>query len=91
MTGMSSDQAAHMIVHTGDMWHGLDPGPDPPRHVHAFIEITPFDLVKYEVDKDSGYLRVDRSQRTSSLPPASAEMHFRQVTPSKTEAEGKNQ
>jgi len=51
-------------------WHGLDPGPDPPHRVHAFIEITPFDLVKYEVDKDSGYLRVDRSQRTSSLPPA---------------------
>ena len=51
-------------------WHGLDPGPDPPQRVHAFIEITPFDLVKYEVDKDTGYLRVDRSQRTSSLPPA---------------------
>ncbi len=51
-------------------WHGLDPGPDPPSALHAFIEITPFDLVKYEVDKASGYLRVDRSQRTSSLPPA---------------------
>jgi inorganic pyrophosphatase len=38
--------------------------------VHAFIEITPFDLVKYEIDKDSGYLKVDRPQRTSSLPPA---------------------
>ncbi len=36
----------------------------------AFVEITPFDLVKYEVDKASGYLRVDRAQRTSSLPPA---------------------
>jgi inorganic pyrophosphatase len=36
----------------------------------VFIEITPFDLVKYEVDKTSGYLRVDRAQRTSSLPPA---------------------
>jgi inorganic pyrophosphatase len=51
-------------------WHGLSPGPNPPTEVHAFIEITPFDLVKYEVDKISGYLRVDRSQRTSSLPPA---------------------
>jgi inorganic pyrophosphatase len=38
--------------------------------VNAYIEITPFDLVKYEVDKLSGYLRVDRAQRTSSLPPA---------------------
>jgi inorganic pyrophosphatase len=38
--------------------------------LNAFIEITPFDLVKYEVDKASGYLHVDRPQRTSSQPPA---------------------
>ena len=50
-------------------WHGLSPGPAPPRVVHAYIEICPFDLVKYEVDKVSGYLRVDRPQRTSSQPP----------------------
>ncbi|RIL06094.1 MAG: inorganic pyrophosphatase [Proteobacteria bacterium] len=50
-------------------WHGLDPGPEPPWRVHAYVEITPFDLVKYEVDKPSGYLRVDRPQRTSALPP----------------------
>jgi inorganic pyrophosphatase len=37
--------------------------------VHAYIEITPFDLVKYEIDKTTGYLRVDRPQRTSSQPP----------------------
>ena len=51
-------------------WHGLSPGPEPPRVVHAYIEITPFDLVKYEVDKETGYLRVDRPQRTSAQPPA---------------------
>jgi inorganic pyrophosphatase len=50
-------------------WHGVNVGPDPPRIVHAYIEITPFDLVKYEVDKKTGYLGVDRPQRTSSLPP----------------------
>jgi inorganic pyrophosphatase len=38
--------------------------------VHAYIEITPFDLMKYEIDKTTGYLRVDRPQRTSSQPPA---------------------
>ncbi len=48
----------------------MSPGPNPPGELHAYIEITPFDLVKYEVDKSSGYLRVDRAQRTSSLPPA---------------------
>jgi len=51
-------------------WHGLDVGPEPPRRLNAYIEITPFDLVKYEVDKATGYLRVDRPQRTSSQPPA---------------------
>ncbi len=50
-------------------WHGLEIGPDPPNVVHAFIEITPQDLIKYEVDKTTGYLYVDRPQRTSSLSP----------------------
>ena len=50
-------------------WHGLDLGPNPPTVVQAFIESTPFDYVKYEVDKKSGFLRVDRPHRTSSLPP----------------------
>lgn len=50
-------------------WHGLSPGAEPPTRLNAFIEITPFDTVKYEIDKESGYLRVDRPQRTSSLPP----------------------
>ena len=51
-------------------WHGLEVGPDPPGHVNAFIEITPFDLMKYEVDKVSGYLHVDRPQRFSAQHPA---------------------
>ena len=51
-------------------WHGLETGPDAPNVVHAYIEITPFDLVKYEIDKTTGYLRVDRPQRSSSQPPA---------------------
>ena len=50
-------------------WHGLSVGPEPPKLVNMFVEITPFDVVKYEVDKTSGYLKVDRPQRTSSLPP----------------------
>lgn len=50
-------------------WHGLEVGPRPPEIVNAYIEITSFDLVKYEVDKATGYLRVDRPQRSSSQPP----------------------
>ena len=51
-------------------WHGLSYGEGAPGEVTVYIEITPFDLVKYEVDKATGYLRVDRPQRTSSQPPA---------------------
>jgi inorganic pyrophosphatase len=50
-------------------WHGLSVGPDVPHIVHAYIEISPFDLVKYEIDKTTGYIRVDRPQLTSSQPP----------------------
>jgi inorganic pyrophosphatase len=50
-------------------WHGLDVGPEPPSLLNAYIEITPFDLMKYEVDKVSGYLRVDRPQRSSAQHP----------------------
>ncbi|VAV98603.1 Inorganic pyrophosphatase [hydrothermal vent metagenome] len=50
-------------------WHGLSAGDDAPRCVNAFIEITPFDVVKYEVDKETGYLKVDRPQQGSSSPP----------------------
>lgn len=50
-------------------WHGLEVGPEPPSIVHAYIELTPFDRVKYELDKKTGYLRVDRPNRTSAFPP----------------------
>lgn len=51
-------------------WHGLDVGDDPPSIVNAFIEVTSFDAIKYEVDKQTGYMRVDRPQRSSSMPPS---------------------
>ena len=51
-------------------WHGLDVGQNPPESLNAYIEITPFDTMKYEVDKVSGYLRVDRPQRSSAQHPA---------------------
>jgi inorganic pyrophosphatase len=50
-------------------WHGVVPGPEAPAIVHAYIEIVPTDAVKYELDKPSGHLRVDRPQRFSSMCP----------------------
>src|SRR5215212_1145227 len=50
-------------------WHGITPGEDAPGMVNAYVEIVPTDAVKYELDKASGHLRVDRPQRFSSFPP----------------------
>lgn len=50
-------------------WHGLELGEQAPQVVNAYIEITPFDTMKYEVDKATGYLRLDRPQRGSAQPP----------------------
>ena len=49
-------------------WHGIDPG-DPAGVMTAYIEIVPTDAVKYELDKQSGALRIDRPHRSSSLAP----------------------
>jgi len=50
-------------------WHGLEIGENAPDIVNAYIEMTPFDAIKYEVDKITGYTRVDRPQLTSSTTP----------------------
>lgn len=51
-------------------WHGVEIGGQAPEIVTAFIEIVPGDTVKYEIDKETGYLKVDRPQRYSNSPPA---------------------
>ena len=51
-------------------WHGVPVGAEPPDRVTAYIEITPFSPVKYEVDKATGYLKVDRPQLSNALPPS---------------------
>jgi inorganic pyrophosphatase len=47
-------------------WHGVAIGPDAPRQVTVYVEIVPSDTVKYELDKDSGLLKVDRPQLYSN-------------------------
>lgn len=57
-------------VHKSHPWHGIPIGVDAPNIVTAFIEIVPTDTVKYEIDKESGYLKIDRPQKFSNLIPA---------------------
>ncbi len=51
-------------------WHGIDIGDKSPEIVTCFIEVVPTDTVKYEVDKVSGYLKLDRPQKYSNVVPA---------------------
>lgn len=51
-------------------WHGIEIGSDAPETVTVFIEIVPSDTVKYEVDKETGYLKIDRPQQYSNVVPA---------------------
>ena len=51
-------------------WHGISIGEDSPNVVASFIEVIPSDTVKYEIDKKSGYLMIDRPQKFSNIVPA---------------------
>lgn len=51
-------------------WHGVSIGENAPEIVTVFIEIVPRDTVKYEIDKESGYLKIDRPQQYSNVVPA---------------------
>ncbi len=58
-----------MHKHKAHPWHGIELGENAPEEATAFIEIVPTDTVKYEVDKKSGYLSVDRPQQFSNIVP----------------------
>lgn len=58
------------ILFQAHPWHGVEPGKDAPNLLNAYIELVPTDTVKYELDKPSGHLRVDRPQLFSSLCPS---------------------
>jgi inorganic pyrophosphatase len=51
-------------------WHGVDIGDESPQIITSFIEMVPTDTVKYEVDKETGYLKIDRPQKYSNVIPA---------------------
>lgn len=51
-------------------WHGVQIGEDAPDQVRAYIEINPNDQIKYEIDKPSGHIIIDRPQKYSNIVPA---------------------
>lgn len=70
---MPNDEAAlhdlFKLLFQAHPWHGVSSGDNAPAELTAYIEIVPTDPVKYELDKGSGHLRVDRPQRFSSMCP----------------------
>lgn len=58
----------HMLYRSHP-WHGLPLGEKAPELVNCYIEMVPSDTVKYELDKATGILKVDRPQKYSSLCP----------------------
>jgi inorganic pyrophosphatase len=51
-------------------WHGVDVGKEAPHILTCYIEMVSTDTVKYEVDKESGYLKLDRPAKYSNTIPA---------------------
>lgn len=51
-------------------WHGIPIGENCPDIITAYIEMVPTDSVKYEIDKLTGYRKVDRPQKFSNIVPA---------------------
>ncbi len=51
-------------------WHGINIGPKAPEIVTTFIEMVSTDTIKYEIDKTTGYLKIDRPQKYSNVVPA---------------------
>ncbi len=58
------------LLYKSHPWHGISAGENFPDVLTAFIEIVPADTVKYEIDKASGWLKVDRPQLFSNVVPA---------------------
>ena len=58
------------ILYKPHPWHGISPGDGAPAALQCFVEVVPSDTVKYEIDKVSGYLKLDRPQKYSSICPA---------------------
>ena len=51
-------------------WHGVTIGENAPNEVKAYIEINSNDQIKYEIDKPSGLIFIDRPQKYSNIVPA---------------------
>jgi inorganic pyrophosphatase len=77
-------------------WHGIPAGTNLPQIVTAYIEVSPIDLMKYEIDKATGYTIIDRPQWSSAqcptlygfIPQTYCGDLIQQLTPGATSGDG---
>ncbi len=69
MTATTPPSLPKNMLFRSHPWHGLAIGDQAPDIVNCYIEIVPTDTVKYELDKATGILKIDRPQEYSSLCP----------------------
>lgn len=55
-----------ILSHRAHPWHGVSHGTEAPHTVTCYVEIVPTDTVKFELDKETGILTVDRPQKYSN-------------------------
>lgn len=54
---LHGNKSEPMVLHP---WHEVSPGRKPPQYVNALIEIPRGSRAKYEIDKASGLIKLDR-------------------------------
>ena len=70
MSGETTRPPPHSITFRAHPWHGVPLGEHFPDRVTAYIEMVQSDNMKFELDKETGILRIDRPQRFSNHCPA---------------------
>ena len=48
-----------------NLWHEISPGRNTPKSINVIIEIPRGSKNKYEIDKETGMIKLDRAMKTS--------------------------
>jgi len=60
----------HYSLTLAHPWHGIPAGENAPEVLNVFVEMVPTDTVKYEIDKYTGHMKLDRPQKFSNICPS---------------------
>lgn len=69
ITSLKPLPLAPSLLYRAHPWHGPSLGERAPEVVNCYIEVVPHSTLKFELDKETGLLKVDRPHKYSSLCP----------------------